>query len=301
MGMGKAVKTDFVLVVIKVAILAIFVAFAFVIAFSLKNPLINFSQTSPSTNGLGAIFAASVVIFFAYSGFQTISTLTSKVKEGSKGAAKAIMAAILISMVLYILVLVALLLLLPPSSYKISADPLSFALKSVGAPVWLFLLVTIGALIATASATLANILSSSRTLYQMSSDRLLPKVTREYDKKRDVAINGTVVAAIIAVIMLFSGNIYIIAAISNFGLLFSYLMASFALVHFRREGSKPGFKLPLYPYLPVIAIIALMAFLIGLPKEALLLGMILIITLIIIYYTLREYEDKKVVRIKLFK
>jgi len=84
--------------------------------------------------------------------------------------------------------------------------------------------------------------------------------------------------------------------------LFSYLMTSFAVMHFRsKQKAKPAFKTPLYPYLPIISIIALMAFLIGLPKEALLIGVALIISLIIAYYALREYEDKKVIRVRLFK
>jgi basic amino acid/polyamine antiporter, APA family len=301
LGIEKAAQTDFWLVALKIAILTIFIGFALFIAFGKSHPFINISTILPQNTGVAAFFAASVVIFFAYSGFQTISTFTTRIKGGSKGATKAIIWSIIISIIIYSLVVFALLMLLPASSYKISADPLSFALKSIGAPTWLFLLVAVGALIATASATLAEILTSSRTLYQIGEDKLLPKLTRAFDKKHDAATNAIIISAVIAVIMLFSGNIYVIAAISNFGLLFSYLMSSFAVIHFRREKAKPTFKTPLYPVLPILAIIALMAFLIGLPKEALLIGMMLIISLIIVYYTLREYESKKPVRVKLFK
>ena len=302
LGIKRATKADTVLVIIKVGILALFIGFALLVAFSTKLPFTNLSSILPASSGIGAVFAASVVIFFAYSGFQSISTFTSRIKGGSAGAAKAILASILISIVLYTLVVFCLLLLLPAKSFTISADPLASALKNVSAPVWIFLLVSVGALIATASATLTNILTSSRTLYQIGNDGLLPKFTKVFNKKRDVAVNGVMLSAVIGVIMLFSGNIYVIAAISNFGLLFSYLMTSFSVLHFRsRKKANPSFKTPFYPYLPIFSIIALMAFMIGLPKEALLIGMILILSLIIVYYTLREYEDKKVIRIKLFK
>ena len=300
-GIRKAAKLDFGLVVVKIAILAIFIGFAFLVAFSARQPLINLSTIQPSSSGLGAILAASIVIFFAYTGFQTISTLTDNIKGGSSGATKAIIASIAISIVLYVLVVFGLLLLLPASHYTISADPLSSALQASNAPFWLFILVGAGALIATASATLADMLSSSRIIRQMGSDRLLPRFIGKYDKKRDAATNGVILSAVVGVVMIFSGNIYVIAAIANFGLLFSYLMTSFAVLHFRKRNTAQGFKTPLYPYLPVIAIMALMVFLVGLPKEALLIGVALIIALIIIYYTLREYEDKKVVRIKLFR
>jgi len=301
MGIGKAAKVDFALVLIKIAILITFIVFALSIAFHMHAPLANLTSIAASQSGIGAIFAASVVIFFAYSGFQSISTITKNIKGGKNAAAKAIVASIVISIIIYALVVFSLMLLLPARSFTISADPLATALKAVSAPVWIFLLVAFGAMIATASASLADILTSSRVLYQLGSDGLLPHAVRKYDKKRDVAINGVIISAVIGVIMLFSGNIYIIAAISNFGLLFSYLMTSFAVIHFRRENKNPPFKTPLYPILPIVAIIALMAFLIGLPKEALIIGIVLIISLIIVYYSFREYDNKKVIRVRLFK
>jgi len=297
LGIKKAAKSDAVLVAIKVSILLLFILAA--LAISLLNKTFSISNFSAPNNALLSVFSASVVIFFAYSGFQSISTFTSRIK-GKNGAAKAIILATVISLVLYVLVVFSLLALMPASEYKISGDPLSFALKESHAPQWLFLTVDIGALIATTSATIAMILSSSRMLYQISKDKLLPKIFRKYNEESDVAVNSIIASAIIGVIMLFSGNIYTIAAISNFGLLFSYIMTSFALIHFRRSGSKASFSMPLYPYLVIITIIFLFAFLFGMPKESLLIGAILIILLLAIYYMLKEVKRKKPVMIKLF-
>ena len=302
LGIKKAAKMDFGLVIIKIFILVIFILVALIYAMHSKSPSIlsNFT-VNKSQSGIGAIFAASVAIFFAYSGFQTISTFVSKVKGGAAAAAKAIIISVLVSIVLYMLVVFALLLLLPASRYSITADPLSFALKSVGAPTWLFLLVDIGALIATASATLAMILSSSRILYQISSDKLLPMQLRKYDKKKDVASNGVVLSAIIGVIMLFSGNLFVIVAIANFGLLFSYLMSSLAVIHFRRIKRFGSFKIPLYPYIPAVTIVAILAFMYGMPRIALMIGVVMILILIVLYYLLIELEEKKTTKIRLFK
>ena len=182
----------------------------------------------------------------------------------------------------------------------VSADPLSYALKSVGAPSWLVVVVDIGALLATASATLAMILTSSRSLYQMSSDRLLPKFLRRYNKSNDTAVNGIIVSAMIGVAMLFAGNIYIIASIANFGLMFDYIVVGFDVMHFRRIGSKSKFRMPLYPYLPIIGIGMLLVFFTGMPTEVLAAGVVLVLLLIIVYYALREVRHKKVIRVKLF-
>jgi len=297
LGIKKAAKSDAVLVVIKVSILLLFIVAA--LAISLSNKTFSISNFSAPNNDVLSVFSASVIIFFAYSGFQSISTFTSRIR-GKNGAAKAIILATVISLVLYVLVVFSLLALMPASEYKISGDPLSFALKASHAPQWLFITVDIGALIATTSATIAMILSSSRMLYQISKDKLLPRIFRKYNEESDVAVNSVIASAIIGVIMLFSGNIYTIAAISNFGLLFSYIMTSFALIHFRRSGYKASFSMPLYPYLTIITIIFLFVFLFGMPKESLLIGAILIILLLAIYYMLKEIKRKKPVMIKLF-
>jgi APA family basic amino acid/polyamine antiporter len=300
LGISKAAKADFGLVIVKICILIIFIAFALLFAVSEGSVVITHFTSGFQPGNLSGIFASSVVIFFAYSGFQAISTITRNVRGGGSGAARAIVASVLISMSLYILVIVALLLLMPASLYAISSNPLSLALKAAGAPTWLFVLVSVGALVATTSAALAMVLASSRMLHQIGSDKLLPKLVREYDERRDVAVNAVLISSAIGVIMLFSGNIYVMASISNFGLMFSYLIASFSLIHFRRFKAASTVKAPLYPYLSIVGIIGLMALLIGMPKEALIIGVAMILSLIIIYYTLIEAKSRKVEKIEIF-
>ncbi len=301
LGLKKATQADFGLVLIKIAILLIFVAFAAFVVLSKPSgvPLLSFSV---SGGAIGSIFAASVVVFFAYSGFQSVSTITDRIKGGAKGYVKAIVAAVLISITLYVLVVAAMLLLVPSSAYSglLTADPLSYVLRQVHAPLWLVLLTDLGALVATASATVAMILSASRSLYQMSDDHLLPKFFRKYDKKKDSAENGIIISAIIGIAMLFSGNIYVIASIANFGLMFDYLLIGLDVMHFRRRGVKSPFMMPLYPYLPIVGIVLLLAFFTGLSHEVLIFGVTMALSLLVVYYLLREIRAKKVVRIKLF-
>ncbi len=300
LGVSKAAKADFVLVIIKIGVLLLFILFALIFALNNSSTAVSHFSFDSSFFDFNSIFAASVVIFFAYSGFQAISTITQDVKGGGSGAAKAIVFSVVISMVFYILVVVSMLMMVPANLFTISSDPLSFALKSVGAPDWLFTVVSIGALIATTSAALAMILGSSRVLRQIGSDKLLPKFVRKYDKKRDVAVNGVLISSVISIVMLFSGDIYVMASISNFGILFCYLMASFSLIHFRHKKATATFKTPLFPFLPVVGIIGLMALLVGMPREALIIGVAMILALIAVYYLLIEAESRKVEKIKIF-
>ncbi|MEM0074317.1 MAG: amino acid permease [Candidatus Micrarchaeaceae archaeon] len=300
LGISKAAKTDFWLVAIKLSILVLFGAFAIVFAYKVgaAGTIANFAINNYKPSD---IFAASVAIFFAYSGFQTIATFASKIKGGAIGAKKAIIGSVAISLIVYVLVDISLMLLAPASKYAIVADPLAFALQSAKAPHAIGIIVDIGALIATTSATLAMILSASRISYQISADGLMPKLFRRFDAKRDVPVNGILLSAAIGIITLFSGNIYVIAAISNFGLMLSYLITCLAQIHFRRQRLQQAITMPLYPYLTIIAIVLLLAFLFGMPKESLIIGNVMVLSLLILYYFLRELKGKKPVKIRLFK
>jgi APA family basic amino acid/polyamine antiporter len=299
-GIKKAAEADSVLVVIKIGILLLFIGFAiFVALHGVGTGAASHFTFDISTGGLEGIFAASIAVFFAYSGFQSIATFSGRIRGGGKGAAKAILAAVLISLTLYVLVVVALLLLLPPASYKVTADPLTFALTSIGAPSWFLLMIGIGALIATASATLASILTASRSIYQMSADGLLPKILGNFNKERGTAENGVIMSAVIGVIMLFAGNIYLIVSIVTFSLMFDYLIVGFDIIHFRRLKRKPSFKMPLYPYLPIIGIIVLISFFISLPIEVLALGIGLSAFLVVLYHFLSK-SKKTGINVRLF-
>ncbi len=300
-GIKKAARFDFGLVLVKLGILSIFIVSVLLIVLLKSHiPVSNFSISAKQA-GLSGIFAASIAIFFAYSGFSAISTFTSKVEGGARSAAKAIVLSVLVSIVFYVLVVLVMIMAAPASSYTISADPLSFALSYIHAPKALGVIVDIGAIIATASATLAMILISSRLVRQISKDGLLPSKLSNYSRKRDTAPVGILLSSGVGIVMLFSGNIYIIAAISNFGLLFSYILTTLALVHFRRRGKTGSFKSPMYPYLQIITIVLLLMFMLGMPKEVLEIGIISILLLIIAYYTLNEFESQKLPKTRLFK
>ncbi|WP_337860035.1 APC family permease [Ferroplasma sp.] len=300
-GIRKATKADFFLVIIKLSILTLFIVSALALAFYSNTFKVTNFSVSPHQGTIFAIFSASVAVFFAYSGFQSISTMTSDIKGGPKKAAHAIIFAVAISIVFYIVIVISLMAMVPASKFTISADPLDFALNYVHAPYSLFLIVTIGALIATTSATLAMILTSSRVLYQIADNKLLPAFLRKFDRKKDVSVNGVIISAAIGVVVLFSGNVFIIAAISNFGLLLSYLVSSFALIHFRRQHRSGEFKMPLYPYLTIISIFLLFLLIIGLPKESLYIGLIMIIVFMMIYYVFVEFKRDKVIKEEIFK
>jgi len=311
-GISEAARADLFIVAFKVGVLVIFIIFALLFG---KELAANIS--TPVTGGVPGIFSASVIAMFAYAGFQSIATMTPNIKGGGRTAAKAIIAAVVISLVLYIMVTLALLSMVPSGVFGYVADPLSYALTASHGPLWLFYLVDLAALAATVSATLAMIIAGSQLVYQLSEDGLLPALFRRRTETRKAPVTAVLLTALLGSVIIFSGNIYIIAAISNFGILFSYLLTGFSLMKIRRHRRNPEkygaflkesgiqiknvFEMPLFPYLAVAGIGIIVVFFFGFPRIALSLGVGLILVSIVVYYALREDRDEPVVRIRFFK
>ena len=311
-GVSEAAKADFFIVAFKVVVLIAFIVFALVAGTALSANL-----AQPPKDGISGVFSASVIAIFAYAGFQSIATMTPNIRGGGRTAAKAILVAVAISLVLYVLVTVSLLALVPASGYAFRADPLSFALASAAAPSWLFVLVNLAALAATASATLAMIIAGSALMSQLSKDGLLPGVLGRMRTKRGTDVPTLALTAVFGIVFMFLGDIYVIAAVSNFGILFSYLITGFALVKIRRMRRHPEkhkealqaagipaqgiFEMPLFPFLPALGIAILIAFFFAFPPEALSIGIGLVLASLITYYALREDRDEPVIRIRFFR
>ncbi|MFP3202630.1 MAG: amino acid permease, partial [Sulfolobus sp.] len=140
---------------------------------------------------------------------------------------------------------------------------------------------------------LAMILASGRTLYQMSLDLGLPSFLKKYDEERDVPTNTVILSSAIAVVTLFSGNIFVIASISNFGLLFSFVVSALALVHYRRKGVVGSYKTPFYPYSVTLTVVLLLSLLLGFPREALEINMGIMIMIIFASYVAKDIREER--------
>ncbi len=311
-GISEAANADFVIVVFKVSALIVFIVWALALGSRLSSNL-----AVPPSSGMNGIFSASVIAMFAYAGFQSIATMAPRIKGGGRTAARAIVVAVAISLVLYVLVTLALLALLPVGQFGFRADPLSFALSTAGAPTWLFLLIGLAALAATASATLAMIIASCQLMTQLSLDGLLPAALGKLRPGRDTALGATALTVGFGILFMFLGNIYIIAAVSNFGVLFSYLISGFALLKIRRMRRHPErhqaalqeagvserdvVEMPWFPVLPIVGIGFLIAFFFAFPSVALSIGIGIVLASILVYYLLREDRDEPVIKVRFFR
>jgi basic amino acid/polyamine antiporter, APA family len=285
-GLRLVARVEKYLVFITVAGLALFILSAFVYGSWTPArflPLLPFGPAS--------ILAAASLAFFAYSGFNTVATLTPEVEDGPVNVPRAIIISLLVSTVLYLLVVLGMLALMPWSGYMVTANPLQNALDYSRAPPWISGIIAVVALIATITVTMSLVIAGSRTFLQMSEDGMLPR--RIGGLSRDSPRISVLLLGAGTVLSLFLGNLKFIALASNFGVIFSYAMTGGAVVILRRRGMPGRFQVPLYPWVPILSLVLSVLVMISLGSEALYLGSIFILTGFVLYGILRAYENKE--------
>jgi APA family basic amino acid/polyamine antiporter len=126
------------------------------------------------------------------------------------------------------------------------------------------------------------IVAGSRTLLQMSEDRLLPQWIQ--GKEEDSPKRATLLVGLLAVGSLFIGNVQSIALASNFGVIFSYSLTGLAVVLLRRRKMKGEFSSPLYPFTQIVSILLSALIMFALGEKAFYIGTITIIIGFFLYY-----------------
>ncbi|MGZ3882493.1 MAG: APC family permease, partial [Flavisolibacter sp.] len=206
-------------------------------------------------------------------GFNTITVIAEEVKNPEKNVPKAIILAFAISTVLYIGVSVVEVGLVNWKIIGTSSAPLELALKAATDNIFILKFISISALFATASATMAAILGGSRVLFSMARQRVIPGSLAAISKKGvptlTVLVNG---AAIALIILVSQGNIELLASIFNFGTLMTFFFINLSLVQLRQKmpNANRTFKVPLYPVPPILGMISCFALILYLKPNAII-------------------------------
>jgi APA family basic amino acid/polyamine antiporter len=267
-----AARAEEVLIIINILGLATFVVAALTMG---KFNTSNFEPFFPKE--MTGLFTAANIAFFAYSGFNTIATLTPDVQDGERSVPRAIVFSLVISTVLYELVVFSMLFALYWSSYGSVANPLSVALSSIGAPTPVSLIVAFSATTATITVTLSLIIAGSRTTKQMGEDGLLPKILGKGSWIPTIVVAGIMIAS------LGLGTVESIALVANFGVIFSYLLSGLEVIVTRRKGAKGSFYSPAYPIVQIFSLALSTIMLITLGIQSLMVGTATLVTGLIVH------------------
>ena len=210
-------------------------------------------------NGIPGIFTGAFVIFFAYIGFDAISTAAEETKNPQKDLPLAIMGTLVICTLLYISAALVLTGVVPLNFIDTQA-PLAHAMRFIGIN-WYAGLISVGALCALTSVLLIYQLGTTRILWAMSRDNFLPKSLNAVHKKYKTPHVMTWLSGLIVIICALFMDLNLSAELCNFGTFTSFIIICIAVLILRKtEPNRPRpFKVPFCPWFPIFGILICLA------------------------------------------
>ena len=281
-GIRLAAKVEEVLVTVNLIGLGLLVTTA--IALGRYSPS-KFSPLFPK--GITGVFEAAAIAFFAYSGFNTIATLTPDVKNGEKTVPRAIIFSLVVSTILYVLVVFSMLYALNWEAYGVASNPLSLTLSSVNAPIPISYAVAFSALTATLTVTLSLIIAGSRTTQRMGEDGLLPRFLGKNSKIPTIAVATIMIAS------LGLGDIKSIALVATFGVIFSYMLTGIEVALTRKKGTKGEFLSPGYPFTQAFSVALSAVMLLTLGVQSLAVGTATLMVGLLIHSSHKHFVQQR--------
>jgi APA family basic amino acid/polyamine antiporter len=289
-GIKQSTAVNNVLVMVKIAVLCLFIGFG-ILYFQPQN----LTQFSP--NGLFGILQGAGFIFFAYLGFGRIATLGEEVKNPERILPLSILIALTISVAIYVLTGFAATGL---QDYRIlaqSGSPLAEAARITG-NFTLVTAVSLGALIATTSVLLTNLIGLSRVAFAMARNDQLPKSIARVSSRFGTPYISILTMGALLTILAFVLDLKQAAAITSFSILCVHLTVNISAINLRRKKADAAkFRVPLHPLVPSLGIVSCIILMFSLPQESWAVAAAVVIASAALYLLLtrkaEQFQDSK--------
>jgi APA family basic amino acid/polyamine antiporter len=214
--------------------------------------------------GLGGVIHGAAVIFFAYLGFEAVSTAGAESRNPGKDMPIGILGALVICTVLYILTSAVLVGIVPYALLDVPA-PIALAADMMGLK-WFAVLVKIGAIAGLSSVMLVLLYGQTRIFYTMSRDGLLPTSLATVHKKFQTPWVNTIIVGIAAMGAAGFLSLDALSDLSNVGSLSAFALVCITVIYLRR--SDPNlvrpFRTPLFPVVPILGAVMCLVLLMSL-------------------------------------
>ncbi|MCH4169822.1 MAG: amino acid permease [Lactobacillus sp.] len=277
-GMKSSMRINDFMVIVKIAIIILFV----VVGFFYVKPS-NWSPFLPF--GSRGIVGGAATVFFAYLGFDAVSASAPEVKDPQRNLPVGIIGTLIIATILYMAVSTVLTGMVPFTKLNV-ADPVSFALQLVNLN-GVAGIISVGAMAGMFTMMVTMIYSSSRLVYAIGRDGLLPKFLGNINANH-LPNHSLITVTIIISLMGGFINIGQLAELVNIGTLIAFSFVSIGIIPLRKRHdieNTDGFKVPLYPVLPVVSLILCLALMTQLHVETWLASIAWFVVGLIIYLT----------------
>ena len=265
-GIRESARVNTTIVIIKVAVLALFVAVGIrYINRANLHPFIPPNTGQFGSFGWSGILRGAGIIFFAYIGFDAVSTASQEAKNPGRDIPIGILVSLAICTVIYIAVGLVMTGIVPYAKLNV-ASPLALAAESTALP-WLPPVVNIGAICGISSVILVNMLAQSRIFYSMSRDGLLPPLfARLHPRFRTPHVTTIITGVLIAIA---SGlfPITVLGLLVSMGTLLAFAIVCTGVLILRKTApdTPRPFRTPGMPWVPVVGTLICLYLMTGLP------------------------------------
>ncbi len=262
-GITQSAFVNAIVVAIKVAVIAAFLGFG-VQYVNPENwtPFIP-ANTGPGQFGMDGVFRAAAIVFFAYIGFDAVSTAAGEAKNPQRDMPIGILGSLAICTVIYIAVCAV---LTGMTHYTLlnTAKPVATALEEVlkadpGASIgWLKTAVEIGAIAGLSSVILVMLMAQPRIFYSMSRDGLMPKIFGKVHPKFHTPYVGTIIVGIIACLLAGFMPLSVLGELVAMGTLiaFATVCLGVLILRYTRPDLKRPFRVPMFWLICPLGVIA---------------------------------------------
>ncbi|MFJ6003551.1 APC family permease [Arthrobacter sp. NPDC092385] len=258
-GVRESLAANLVASVIEVTGLVLVIVLAAVVLGSGNGEPARLLEFAPDVPPLQGAFAASVIAFFSFLGFEAAANMAEEVHNPSRAYPRALFGAIGTAAVVYLLIAIGAVIVLPPTELAESTGPLLAVVTASGAgiPPWLFSLI---ALVAIANGALLFMVMASRVGYGLAEAELLPRAFARVLPKRRTPWVSIVVVAGLTIVLSLVGDVGTLAETTVLLLLLVFLSANVSILVLKKDKvDHAHFAVPrIVPVLAIIASIALL-------------------------------------------
>ncbi len=264
-GIGESATANSIIVVLKITVVVVFIA----IGWGFIKPANHVPFIPPNTGTFGAfgwsgILKGAGVIFFAYIGFDAVSTAAQETKKPQRDMPIGIIGSLVICTILFILYSYVLTGLVPYKQLGVAA-PLSLALQKMPYP-WLSLAMNLAVLAGLTSVMLVMLLGQSRVFFSMSCDGLLPKLFSEVHPKFRTPWKSNLLLMVFVGLFSAFAPISVVGEMTSIGTLMAFVLVCGGILIMRKThpNTPRPFRTPLVPLVPILGILCNFVLMLGL-------------------------------------
>ncbi len=257
LGVKESARFNNIIVIIKLTVIFIFI---FIGVFYINphnwHPFIPKNTGHFGSFGWSGILRGAAVIFFAYIGFDAVSTAAQESKNPQRDLPRGILGSLVICTILYILVALILTGIVPFHSLGVP-DPIAVGVDATGLK-WLAPLVKVGAIAGLSSVILVMLMGQPRIFFTMSRDGLLPPVFSKVHSRFKTPYMSTIIVGIMAMVLAGLFPIGVLSKLVSLGTLLAFAAVCLAILILRKKqpGTNRPFKTPFSPWIPALGILS---------------------------------------------